>query len=172
MICRVLRGAAVAASLAAAKNGIFEPVVTKNDHFAKTGSGQTQGKLQKDGSVFRTAASWHSHRPNSSNPLPANTNNNKNAPLSLLSPAFPDVCPEPVLVNRSICHKVLPKRRFSHLHWVVLFFCRGGGGTPSPCRRRLLCTRATHADGHARTKGATNGADCSHAATVGLSSSY
>jgi hypothetical protein len=36
-----------------AKNGIFEPFVYKNDPFAKTGSGQTQGKLKKD-AVFRT----------------------------------------------------------------------------------------------------------------------
>jgi hypothetical protein len=30
-----------------AKNGIFEPFIYKNDHFAKTGSGQTYGKLPK-----------------------------------------------------------------------------------------------------------------------------
>ena len=30
-----------------AKNGIFEPFIYKNDHFAKTGSGQTWGKLKK-----------------------------------------------------------------------------------------------------------------------------
>jgi hypothetical protein len=33
--------------LAVSKNGLFEPVICKNDHFTKTGSGQTQGKLQK-----------------------------------------------------------------------------------------------------------------------------
>jgi hypothetical protein len=31
----------------------FAPFISKNDHFAKTGSGQTQGKLKKD-AVFRT----------------------------------------------------------------------------------------------------------------------
>jgi hypothetical protein len=36
-----------------AKNGIFAPFIFKNEQFAKTGSGQTQGKLQKD-AVFRT----------------------------------------------------------------------------------------------------------------------
>jgi hypothetical protein len=30
-----------------AKNGIFEPFIYKNEHFAKTGSGQTQGNTQK-----------------------------------------------------------------------------------------------------------------------------
>jgi hypothetical protein len=30
-----------------AKNGIFAPLIYKNDHFAKTGSGQTLGKTQK-----------------------------------------------------------------------------------------------------------------------------
>jgi hypothetical protein len=29
------------------KNGLFEPFIYKNDHFTKTGSGQTWGKLQK-----------------------------------------------------------------------------------------------------------------------------
>jgi hypothetical protein len=28
-------------------DGIFEPFVYKNDHFAKTGSGQTEGNLKK-----------------------------------------------------------------------------------------------------------------------------
>jgi hypothetical protein len=32
---------------APARNGIFEPFICINDHFAKTGSGQTYGKLQK-----------------------------------------------------------------------------------------------------------------------------
>jgi hypothetical protein len=30
-----------------AKTGIFEPFIYRNDHFAKTGSGQTWGKLKK-----------------------------------------------------------------------------------------------------------------------------
>jgi hypothetical protein len=29
------------------KNGLFEPFIYKNEHFTKTGSGQTQGKLQQ-----------------------------------------------------------------------------------------------------------------------------
>jgi hypothetical protein len=29
------------------ENGIFEPFIYKNEHFAKTGSGQTLGKLKK-----------------------------------------------------------------------------------------------------------------------------
>jgi hypothetical protein len=37
-----------------AKNGIFEPFIDRNDHFAKTGSGQTSGKLKKREDVFRT----------------------------------------------------------------------------------------------------------------------
>jgi hypothetical protein len=35
-----------------AKNGIFEPFIYKNDHFAKTGSGQTQGKLKNEVPFF------------------------------------------------------------------------------------------------------------------------
>jgi hypothetical protein len=31
-----------------ASGGTFEPFIYKNDHFAKTGSGQIQGKLKKD----------------------------------------------------------------------------------------------------------------------------
>jgi hypothetical protein len=34
------------------KNGLFEPFIIKNHYFAKTGSGQIWGKLQKRG-VFR-----------------------------------------------------------------------------------------------------------------------
>ena len=30
------------------KNGLFEPFISKNDHFTKTGLGQTCGKLKKD----------------------------------------------------------------------------------------------------------------------------
>ena len=30
------------------ENGIFEPFIYINEHFAKTGSGQTYGKLKKD----------------------------------------------------------------------------------------------------------------------------
>ena len=33
--------------LRASKNGLFEPFVYKNEHFTKTGSGQTYGKLKK-----------------------------------------------------------------------------------------------------------------------------
>ena len=33
---------------AVSKNGLFEPFLYKNEHFAKTGSGQTQGKLKND----------------------------------------------------------------------------------------------------------------------------
>ena len=29
------------------RNGLFEPLIHKNDHFTKTGSGQTYGKLPK-----------------------------------------------------------------------------------------------------------------------------
>ena len=36
------------------KSGLFEPVVYKNDHFTKTGSGQTQGKLKNE-TVFPQA---------------------------------------------------------------------------------------------------------------------
>jgi hypothetical protein len=32
---------------------LFEPFVYKNDHFTKTGSGQTQGKLKKEGGLCR-----------------------------------------------------------------------------------------------------------------------
>ena len=32
-----------------AKNACFAPFYTKNDHFAKTGSGQTWGKLEQRG---------------------------------------------------------------------------------------------------------------------------
>ena len=32
---------------AVSKNGLFEPFLYKNEHFAKTGWGQTQGKLPK-----------------------------------------------------------------------------------------------------------------------------
>jgi hypothetical protein len=34
------------------KNGLFEPFIHKNDHFTKTGSGQTKGKLKKNGPFF------------------------------------------------------------------------------------------------------------------------
>jgi hypothetical protein len=39
--------------LPAAKTAIFEQYIYENDHFAKTGSGQTWVKLKKSG-VFRT----------------------------------------------------------------------------------------------------------------------
>ena len=32
---------------------LFEPFVYKNDHFTKTGSGQTQGKLKQEGGLCR-----------------------------------------------------------------------------------------------------------------------
>jgi hypothetical protein len=43
--------------ISAAKNAPFEQFTYKNDHFAKTGSGQTQEKLSKKGrekGLFRT----------------------------------------------------------------------------------------------------------------------
>jgi hypothetical protein len=39
------------------KNASFEPFYTKSDHFAKTGSGQTQGKHSKKRCVFHTRCS-------------------------------------------------------------------------------------------------------------------
>jgi hypothetical protein len=36
---------------AVSKNGLFAPFIYQNEHFTKTGSGQTQGKLKK-GTVF------------------------------------------------------------------------------------------------------------------------
>eukprot|EP01046_Picozoa_sp_COSAG06_P026453 COSAG06_NODE_2275_length_7194_cov_10.705144_6_plen_216_part_00 len=37
------------------KNGLFEPFICKNEHFTKTGSGRTQGKLKKKDAVFPQA---------------------------------------------------------------------------------------------------------------------
>ena len=37
-------GAGTSLGIQVSKNGLFEPFIYKNDHFAKTGSGQTQGK--------------------------------------------------------------------------------------------------------------------------------
>ena len=44
---------------AVSKNGLFEPFLYKNEHFAKTGSGQTQGKLPKDAVFRRTVVREH-----------------------------------------------------------------------------------------------------------------
>jgi hypothetical protein len=35
------------------KNGLFEPFIYKNEHFTKTGSGQTWGKLKKEWRFLR-----------------------------------------------------------------------------------------------------------------------
>jgi hypothetical protein len=40
-----------------ATNGIFEPFIYKNDHFAKTGSGQTYRENSKKDAGFRTQVS-------------------------------------------------------------------------------------------------------------------
>jgi hypothetical protein len=50
-----------------AKNASFEPFCAKNDHFAKTGSGQTQEKLKKEIRFSQvrqsTRTSWMCSRP-------------------------------------------------------------------------------------------------------------
>jgi hypothetical protein len=43
------------------ENAPFEPFCTKNDHFTKTGSGQTKETLRKGGVFFLQAESCHAH---------------------------------------------------------------------------------------------------------------
>jgi hypothetical protein len=99
-----------------AKNGIFEPFVYKNDPFAKTGSGQTQGKLKKD-AVFRTGLLRRKVRRSRSQATrrahAATLGDRGRGKIERLSryakhtnashfEYFSDVRPEPVLVNRSL----------------------------------------------------------------------
>jgi hypothetical protein len=104
------------APIGPAKNGIFEPFVYKNDPFAKTGSGQTQGKLKKD-AVFRTGLLRRKVRRSRSQATrrahAATLGDRGRGKIERLSryakhtnashfEYFSDVRPEPVLVNRSL----------------------------------------------------------------------
>jgi hypothetical protein len=62
----------------------FSVLYIKNDHFAKTGSGQTEGNLQKD-AVFRTST------------LPLSGASSCEKRHAILNVTY--VCPEPVLVK-------------------------------------------------------------------------
>jgi sodium-coupled neutral amino acid transporter 2 len=63
------------------KNGLFEPFSYKNEHFTKTGSGQTLGKHSKKTTVFLAGAE------------------RRRCEKRHLVLSFPYVCPEPVLAK-------------------------------------------------------------------------
>jgi hypothetical protein len=76
-----------------AKNACFAPFYTKNDHFAKTGSGQTWGKLEQRG-VF-SAGCWHSSQCSCGAPY-----GEKNWPSPPQLARLPNVLPLPGMAMR------------------------------------------------------------------------